>query len=375
MYNISGRFNGLNPLLLRNAKAFRRQFMHKKTISFIFAAALCQFSSGWAADVVFDGGGSLNLLVERAMDAGKGMKLPPAKARPAAGVLPYAVNPSFGLPGKITVDGKNTGEWSDSNLIALGMANDDPRSLGSNWTMHELPVNLTHLWAAWDDDNLYLAWQYADVTDLIDPVNAPSAAGTKINQIDLPQWIALSVKPGEGSRYDMWKKNGGKPYWNGADFPDYQIYLASNLWQGYIGKAVNGAFKLAKPDYLSFKEAGIQAAVKNGLAAASLWGVKDADLAKDPKAMMDFVAAGHDAGRDSFYEIKIPLGDLGIDRRYLESTGIGVMLGQGEKSCMDTLPQDPATSNTPGVSESNSSLEWADNDLLTVNFARIGRPK
>jgi hypothetical protein len=40
---------------------------------------------------------------------------------------------------------------------------------------------------------------------------------------------------------------------------------------------------------------------------------------------------------------------------------------------MDSLPNDSATSDTPGVSESNSPKEWSDIDLLIAPFARIGR--
>ena len=47
---------------------------------------------------------------------------------------PYSTNPTLGqaVPnGSIVIDGANTGnEWGDDKLIAIGMANDDPRSLG-----------------------------------------------------------------------------------------------------------------------------------------------------------------------------------------------------------------------------------------------------
>ncbi|MNY74162.1 hypothetical protein D3C86_2131240 [compost metagenome] len=56
----------------------------------------------------------------------------------------------------------------------------------------------------------------------------------------------------------------------------------------------------------------------------------------------------------------------------MEGVGIGVMLHQGEFSPVDSIPNDPATSDTPGVSESNSPKEWGDIDLLTAPFARIG---
>ena len=35
-----------------------------------------------------------------------------------------------------------------------------------------------------DDNNLYIAWQYVDVTDIIDPANAGSAGGGKISNND-----------------------------------------------------------------------------------------------------------------------------------------------------------------------------------------------
>ncbi|MMZ69001.1 hypothetical protein D1872_317560 [compost metagenome] len=98
--------------------------------------------------------------------------------------------------------------------------------------------------------------------------------------------------------------------------------------------------------------------------------MKDADDVNDPAKLIEFLSLGHDVNRDTFYEARIPLSELGNPD--LENVGIGVMLHQGEFSPMDTLPNDPATLDTIGVSESNSPLEWADIDLLTAPFARIG---
>ncbi|MFH0879406.1 MAG: alpha-amylase family glycosyl hydrolase, partial [Lentisphaerota bacterium] len=96
---------------------------------------------------------------------------------------PYSVNPTLGhsvVNGGITIDGSPS-DWNTNMLVALDMANDDPRTLGDNWTTHEAPIDFSHLWAAWDDNNLYLAWQYVDITDIIDPSNAGSAGGGKIS--------------------------------------------------------------------------------------------------------------------------------------------------------------------------------------------------
>jgi hypothetical protein len=288
---------------------------------------------------------------------------------------PYASNPTFGAPGTPVVDGANVGEWGPENLVYRGLANDDPRSLGGNWTMHETPWDLTHLYAAWDDEALYLAWQYVDVTDVVDPANAGSAGAGAPRSMDLIQWLALDTVPGAGAPLDMWGKNAGEPYWTGPDLPDHQLYFASNLWQGYVSTAVDGVFPVDDGGvrYFDLETAGIEIAVGPGLAADALLGVDDADHAAEEAAQRDFLALGHDPGRDSFYEIRIPLSALGLDAAGLAAGGLGVMLGQGEGSCLDTVPHDPATHDTPGTSPSNSPLEWGDVDHFTVPFVRVAR--
>ena len=294
------------------------------------------------------------------------------------GSKPYSSNPTLGqgvANGSITVDGANNSEWNDSMLIALDMANDDPRSLGSNWTMHEAPIDLTHLWAAWDDNNLYLAWQYADVTDIIDGSNAGGAAGGRINSNDgILQWIAIDTKSG-GATHDMWDKNNGEAYWTGTDLPDVQIYMAGSLWQGYLSRAVDGVFPVddGGVNYFSAAEAGVAYDTGNTFADNELWGVGDADNRHNPgEPTRNFIAEGHDTTRDSFYEISIPLSVLQVTRSDLESIGIGVMLAAGSESAMDLLPHDEATINTAGTETWNSSFEWGDTDSFTVDFVRIG---
>ncbi len=292
------------------------------------------------------------------------------------GNMPYSTNPSFGkrVSTPITIDGVNDGEWTDDMLIAIGMAGDDPRTLGENWSVHETPMDLSHLWAAWDHEYLYLAWQYVDVTDVIDPANAGSSAGTPISSMDMLQTIAIDTIPGQGASLDMWGKNGGETLWGGPDLPDYQLNLASNLWHsGYISRAVDGVFPVDDEgvDYRTGKDAGIEAAFSAGKGYNELWSVFDADHANDPSELVEFLELGHDPTRDTFYEVKIPLSAIGDPD--IENQGLGVMIHQGEFSAMDTLPNDPASSDTIGVSESNSPLEWQDIDLFTAPFARIGQ--
>ena len=292
---------------------------------------------------------------------------------------PYSTNPTLGTGGVsgVTIDGANSGEWSADNAVALDMANDDPRSLGDNWTMHEGSLDLTHIWASWDDDYLYLAWQVADVTDKIDPSNAGSAGGGKISNNDgILLWIVLDTIPGSaGCTNDMWQK---KNTWAGPDRPDYQIYLAGSLWQGYISRAVDGVFPVddGGVNYKTVAAAGITVAKGDLCAAGELWGIGDADNRFDGGAPdREFLAEGHSGARDSFYEMRIPLAYIGLTASQLESNGIGVMIGAGSESAMDCIPHDEATLDTPGVETYNSSFEWADADVFTVPFARIGAGK
>lgn len=290
---------------------------------------------------------------------------------------PYSTNPTLGkrvANGAITVDGANSGEWGTNNVIALDMANDDPRTLGDNWTTHEAPIDLSHVWAAWDDNYLYIAWQYVDITDVIDSPNAGSAGGGKISSNDgILQWIVLDTISGQGATNDMWNKFNS---WAGDNKPNYQIYMAGSLWQGYISRAQNGVFPIddGGVNYNTISAAGITAAKGSICAASQLWGVDQADNRFDVGApTRDFLTQGHSGARDSFYEIRIPLTYLGITAAQLESSGVGVMIGAGSASAMDSIPNDPTTLDTLGVESWNSSLEWGDTDRFTVPFARIGK--
>jgi hypothetical protein len=289
------------------------------------------------------------------------------------GDRPYSVNPTLGQyrSAGITIDGANTGgEWTTNMLIALDVANDDPRTLGDNWTTHEAPLDLTHLWACWDDDNLYLAWQFVDITDVIDGVNAGSGDAISGND-GILIWMVLDTEAG-GATDDMWDKDNT---WSGDDTPDHMIYMAGSLWQSYISHESGGVFPVDAAGYTNCSAVGIDISVGATLVPSTVWGPYDCDNRNTQSQHGDFVAQGHSAThRDSFYEMVIPLSELGLTRATLEANGMGVQVGAGSQSSMDCIPNDPATTDTPGVEVYNSSFEWSDSDVFTVDFARIAAP-
>jgi hypothetical protein len=290
------------------------------------------------------------------------------------GSTPPSTNPTFGQAGTATIDGANTGgEWSDSNLIAIDMANDDPRSLGSNWTMHEGPADLTHMWAKWDDENIYLAWQFADITDILDGSNAGSALGGRVsNSQGILQFISFNTGAG-GAASNMWAKFDT---FTGSELPDVQVGLRSDLYSSYISRAVDGVFAgdadIGTTNYNSTAAAGVAIAKGELNAASSLYGVGDIDSYLNNPSVTLNNYIGHDTSRDSFYEMSIPLSWLGVTSAHIEATGIGVFIYAGSASAIDSIPNDPVTLNSPGVTESNSSWEWEDGDQFSRPFARIG---
>lgn len=293
---------------------------------------------------------------------------------------PYSTNPTKGLfrSAGITIDGANTGgEWTTNMLIAIGMVNDDPRSLGDNWTMHEAPADATHLWACWDDTKLYLAWQFVDVTDKLDPANAGSALSGRISDSQgILQFISIDTIAGAGAPSNMWAKLDRM---TGTDLPDYQIGMRSDLYSSYIAHSVGGVFTGDAElgvDYFATADRGIAIARAAGCASATLYGpYSDVDnsLANTNSALTEYISSGHDTGRDSFYEMSIPLDAIGMTKATLEANGLGIFINVGSASSLDTLPNDAATLNTGGVTGSNSSWEWEDGDQFTAGYARVAK--
>ena len=301
----------------------------------------------------------------------------------------YKTNPN-GQKGKsktITIDG-SAADWSEDMIIAQGVANDDPRIFRGS---HEGPVyDLYSLSAAWDDTNLYLMWQFTNVTDVADPGQGyPISDNGKPYQGNIPQGLAFDVDSTIGNdgsvsatkaMWDMMFRFANKEV-------DQLVYFSSKPGVGdasiYKLNSTTGLFAYGAPYETRFKAAGIEFKYGDGLSAKHVYGIKKngyqgylpADLA-DMSQFTDLLAAGHNPKQDTIYEMKIPLAAMGITKAQLESKGIGVMLlATFGKDTIESLPHDPTTLDhaTEPYMEASTSAEKEDGDSFTVKFARIGK--
>ena len=301
----------------------------------------------------------------------------------------YATNPKGQLGGKgVTI--KSASDFKDSMIIAQGVANDDPRIFRGS---HEAPVYDTYaLYAAWDDTNLYLGWQFTNVTDVVDPAQGyPISDNGKPWNGDIPQMIAFNL--GKGKTADMSKGTLASGYVWGlkVGFETKIDALMCFSSKPKVGKPA--LFKTDSSGYfnydytegvIDFTAGGISFNYEDGFFGSSITGIKKngyegykpADLTSSASEWVDFLSLGHDKAQDTFYTMTIPLATLGITRSYLESNGIGVMhistFGEGGISStpMDMTFLDNATE--PYTADESTSQEKADTDLVTVPLARIG---
>ncbi len=282
----------------------------------------------------------------------------------------------------ITIDGENTGdEWGSDTLLITDPAADDARFLGSNWCAHEAPWDYAALHGAWDDANLYIGIQFVNVTDVLDPSNLGSSEGSQIHGMDLIQFVVIdtSSSGGYSTGGDMWDKDHE---FIGDNQPDYQVYFHSNFSQEgtYIGSWDGASLT---PFAHGHDEPDLVGAGGELYVGATLMGV---DPHGDDSSPGDYGGEssayigerGHSTAYDTFFELQIPLALIGLTASDLDGGVIGIFAANGDGSAVDSIPDDPATSDTPGTSDSNSPLEWSmvdDDDQYSVPFAWIGAPR
>ena len=298
----------------------------------------------------------------------------------------FATNPNnqVGKQANITIDG-SISDWDSSMLIAQGVANDDPRVYRPN-SMYEIAMDDYALYAAWDNSNLYLMWEMANVQDAVAPSDTYPISQGNLWINNMPIFLYFSIDPsieGDGST------TTDATVWNSGITLDAHIdtVLACST-NGSNGPFVYKANDDGKLVYNDTRQSGVKMMWGNEVISTELWGIDEGygtwnnrvpgDVLDESSAWIDFYKdPEHSKGIDMFYEMSIPLDLLGTSAAELTSNGIGLMkVSTFGTSGMNSLPADPSMWDNADLDYSGqepNSREKEDADHITVPLARIGK--
>lgn len=290
---------------------------------------------------------------------------------------------------------KSWSDWSESDKIVQGAANDDPRVF-CQWSMHEPQTDAYALYAAYDDTHLYLMVELTNVQDVVAPQDTyPISDNGQFWNRGTPFFMAFETGKGVGGDGTMadgsyvWGSKVGYSEKN----VDTMIVCHSNPSKGTPGVFYtdsNGLFSYDDSLCKTFTGTGVEvtwdggAQKTQGILSEEIWGIKEVGTGQgrtiegitNEESYVDFNTLGHDKNQDLKWQMKVPLEALNITKSELETNGIGVMfvLSDGG-SGMDCLPWDAAmvdNASKPYSKDESTSAEKEDEDIITTPFARIG---
>ena len=304
----------------------------------------------------------------------------------------YSTNKAgTGVEKTISVDG-DISDWDASMKIAQGAANDDPRVYRPN-SMYEVPVDLYALYAAYDDNNLYLMWEMTNVQDVVAPSdNYPISQGVLWQTQEFPFFIAVDTGKSSTAIGNNGGLTTGGTIWNsGMTIENKFNKLISINTKGGNGPFVYGGDStgLNPVEILNSASSNIKMKYGLGILSSDVTGIDGAygvnnnrvvgDVSNDSAAWVDFNTKGHNSSTmDFFYELSIPYDELGITKNDVQSNGVGVLLvATMGKSGLDCLPYDTSMNDNADLDDSagsqeNNSFEKSDEDHITCSFARVG---
>lgn len=306
----------------------------------------------------------------------------------------YSVNPngqvgtankSISLPATNSCTETNAlKNWDASDLIAQGVARDVCMAFKG---VHERPVIDSYsIYAAWDNENLYLGVQTVyTVWDIGGEGKQPGES--KPHNMDGRLVWGFDLDPNKkfdgyiNGTYAIWNKEGdpGIKFDNGVDAMWVGSTKPGNGNPGFFTPTPEGHASYDAP-YL--KASTVKYGYANGLlpSITEIWGYGDfsydPELLKGNSGFVD-LSGEIDKSAHTFYEFAFPFSLLGIDRNYLENTGIGVQfIDVYGSSGVGGTPYDPAFFDNAKDSYSmdpSSSKEKEDEDILTYSPARVGK--
>lgn len=274
--------------------------------------------------------------------------------------------------------------WTENELIAQGVARDVAQAMKG---VHERPIHDSYaLYAAYDDDYLYLGVQYVYlIWDIGGEGKQPGES--KPYNADMRMMFALDLDPNKSAEgvlvngNTIWDADGQyNTFDNGADC--FLLFSAKPTTgtPGLFLPNADGLFDYNDPNScVPFEKNSY--GYQDGLlpSITSIWGQEsfgfDPSVLTGETGFVDLIGE-IDPSAHTFYEMKIPLKKLGITKEYIQSTGIGVMsistFGQG---AIGSLPYDPTVYDNVMENygpDPSSSAEKSDKDVFTYAMARVG---
>lgn len=313
----------------------------------------------------------------------------------------YGTNPGNNVGkevsnGAIKIDG-SFDDWSDDMLIAKSAARDCAmRFKGSHENFY---MDSVALYGAWDDDNLYIAWQLVNPNDTwARDGDGPLSDSGKVGNVQMA--VALSVDPNNTKGMTGLNDAGG-PIWGqhmGYSFetPTDRLLLFSANHAGNSEDAMFISDADGNTNYTdllvpfrpktatSADQYNIDFAIGDGCLPKAYYGIEGADV--KPADLLDTSAEWHDyvsdpkhkTSYDTFYEMRISFKSLGITKEDFLRDGIGVMqiCTRGE-SALESIPFDYDALLDNALEEykagDNTSKEKEDDDVFTVPLASVGK--
>ena len=293
----------------------------------------------------------------------------------------YATNPDKKVGKEATIKGMS--DFTQDMLVARSGAWDVPNAFHG---AHENSVaDCYGLYAAWDNDNLYIGLEMVNTTDTwAQGGDGPLSDGGKMS--DVPVVLAINTGKKNAMTGKCPTDKEGHIWQCNLEFETRIDHLLFASAKGTGNPGLFTADADGNADYtehlVGFKDAGITYKSEDGSISPQIMhidGPEDPSDAYDISKYVDAMEQGHDRKYDTFFTYTIPLSALGIDKAYIESTGIGIMgLGTRQTSALDCIPHDPSMLDNAmedyTIAQDNTSYEKEDLDIITVPLAAVGNP-
>lgn len=293
----------------------------------------------------------------------------------------YATNPGKKVGKEATIKGMS--DFTQDMLVARSGAWDVPNAFHG---AHENSVaDCYGLYAAWDNDNLYIGLEMVNTTDTWSREgDGPLSDGGKMS--DVPVVIAINTGKKNAMTGKCPTDKEGHIWQCHLEFETRIDHLLFASAKGTGNPGLFTADEAGDADYeehlVGFKDAGITYKSEDGSISSEIMhidGPGEPSDAYDSSKYVDAMTQGHDRKYDTFFTYTIPLQALGIDKAYIESTGIGIMgLGTRQTSALDCIPHDPSMLDNAmedyTIAQDNTSHEKEDLDIITVPLAAVGNP-